>query len=124
MTYPSPSERRYEATTAVGKQFVTDLRMFMRDTAKFNDLLDEEEVGDDVLVQATIMMINDFQSTTPLIFSTSDLEFILNNHLVTAALHISAAHVLMMKAQQQERNFLQYSDGGSGVFSDYFYLND
>ena len=100
------------------ERFLHDLRMFMMDYEVFNQLRDEKEVSRRMLLLATSMTVNTFNATPPL-SGTYTLKQMLQSHLLEPTLYHAASNVLMMRAQQQERNQLTYSDGGrSEVIND------
>jgi hypothetical protein len=103
-------EKRWSAQTEEGKQFLHDLRKFMRDTREVNELIDEEEIDEASLVLAVRMSVSDFNMEPPLL-NSMNFKTILSNGMFAPLLRLSAANVLEMKFQSEERNQLQYSDG-------------
>ena len=105
-------EKSRSAQTTEGKMFLHDLRMYMRDTKSLNTLLDEDEIEESSLILALRMSVSDYNSMAPLV-SGGNFKDLLAKGLFSPLLQLTTSHVLEMKYQWQERNNLNYSDGGS-----------
>lgn len=103
-------DKLWRAQSDQGKQFLHDLRKYMRDNEEINTLLDEEEIDESSLVLAVKMSVSDYNMQPPLL-SSQNFVAIVDSGLFAPMLRLSAANILEMKYQSQERNRLQYSDG-------------
>lgn len=118
MAHDETEEEKRKKLFPEGEKFLEDFRMFMQDFEAVNQLMDEKEVPRAMLSLASRMMVSTFNSTPPHT-RTYTLGDMLANHLIEPMLFHAASNVLMMRAQQQERNQLSYSDGGrSEVIND------
>jgi len=100
--------------TAVFNHFVARVRLFMRDYAELNRLVEGEESNDRMIAFAVYDALSDFNSTPPFIGTYGFTEFMTNNWhhplmLKTCVCLMESVGIL------QTRNHLPFSDGGLNV---------
>jgi hypothetical protein len=85
------------------------LRLFMMDTAELNRLLRREEMDDEHLELALMLVISDWNTTTPILARTT----IGNFPSFYLLMHGATIQCLKMAGLYQSRNELTYSAGDS-----------
>ena len=85
------------------------LRLFTMDTPELNRLIRGYEIDEDRLELAIVLTISDWNTTTPVLSSTT----LGNFPSLYLLLHGSAIQCLKMAGMYQSRNELTYSSGGS-----------
>ena len=92
-------------------RFVSEVRMYLRDFAELNRLIDGEETSDRMIAWAIIDTLDDYNTTPPFIGSAS-----LNNFPSISLLREGAViRILESVGLLQVRNQMNYSDGGVSV---------
>lgn len=90
---------------------VRNCRDFLRDHKALNALLDDEETSDPLLRMYIAMAIDDWNTTPPLLNRVD-----ITNHPSPSALMWKVIQIVLWSAAiLQERNRLQYNDGGITV---------
>lgn len=85
------------------------LRLFMRDTPQLNRLIRKEESDKELMDFALEMAISDWNSTTPILGTTT----ISNFPSLYLLMHSAAVQLLKSQGLLQARNELNYNAGGS-----------
>lgn len=92
---------------------ISMLRLYVRDLAPLNRLLDEEESKDRDLALAIYRAIEDFNGTPPPL--SLSLQQIIDNHLVDLILRGAACKLMESVVLTYARNELQFTDAGVSV---------
>lgn len=95
-------------------QFVSTIRLFMRDFPELNRLVEGEESSDRMIAWALIDAIEEFNGTPPLIgnYTFNDL---ITNGQASLLRKGTVYNLLMSVGLLQTRNQLSFSDGGLNV---------
>jgi hypothetical protein len=102
----SPQDPRTTQRMDKAKRY---LRLFMRDTPQLNRLIRKEESDAEMMEFAIEMAISDWNSTTPVMGTTT----IANFPTLFLLLHGAAIQLLKSQGILQARNELNYNAGGS-----------
>lgn len=96
------------------RAFVSQVRLYMRDFAELNRLLDGQETSDRQIAWAVLDALSNFNGTPPLIgtYSLEDLLAINQSHLL---LRMTVETVIESVTLLQMRNHINASDGGINV---------
>ena len=92
---------------------ISMLRLYVRDLAPLNRLLDEEESKDRDLALAIFRAIEDFNGTPPPL--SVSIQQIIDNHLVDLILRGAACKLMESVVLTYARNELQFTDAGVSV---------
>lgn len=92
---------------------IEGVRLFMRDFAGLNLLIQGEESSDRMLAFATMTFLSDFNGTPP--FSGLSLDDMYARHLAALAIRGTTIIVLQSLMIIYNRNHLPFSDGGMSV---------
>lgn len=92
---------------------VQGVRLFMRDFAELNLLIQGEESSDRMLVWATMDFLSDFNGTPP--FSAFSLDDLFARSLQSFAVRGTVISLLQSLMIHYARNHLPFSDGGLSV---------
>lgn len=90
---------------------ITNVRKFVKDFPKLNELKGIEESSDSDLALYAMMALDDYNMTPPLIMSTSFEAFPSNSLLMLGTI----CYLLMSNGVLQFRNSISYQDGGQNV---------
>ena len=92
-------------------QYIGLLRKFLRDIDELNKLLDRKESSDNQLEMALDMALDDWNTSSPILYPSTFANFPAPNLLIRGA----AIQILTSVGVLYSRNKLDYSDGGITV---------
>lgn len=99
--------------SSIWRTMVNQARAFMRDYAKLNLLLEEEETGDRTLLMDLALAVSDVNGEPP--NTAFSLEELVNAGYTTIILYGTLVHVLEGLMLLETRNHLNWQDGGNVV---------
>lgn len=105
---------RIPGATAAFEQYVSNIRMYMRDHAALNRLIEGQETNDRMIAWSIMDAMSDFNGTPPLIGALGFEDFMRYN-LQSLLRTGTVIKILESVGLLQTRNHLPFSDGGLNV---------